>query len=196
MGFARTEERGATVIPIWLIDDLIASSKYGRGVKIEWARGGRPGADAERLLRAYGVRVWGRQISYKGDQPWGVRVRANQAGFADALMNAAGFPVLTPDRGKRRSMPYLPRRAWGVPAKPVGLAGTFVKWMGGEFSQATLDGWRAAAANNADRIAPEPEKTGKTPRKRSRGTDAPKKTVSRRGGPEKRGSYRGSYRRA
>ena len=44
------------------IDDAAAVARYGRGVRLTWERGhGFSGADVERLLRRYGVRVYARQ---------------------------------------------------------------------------------------------------------------------------------------
>lgn len=112
------------------IDELIANIKNGRGVKIEWSdTPTTSGADGENLLRAYGIKCWGRQITNdERTKPQGIRVGPKQAAYADALLRVAGFPVTSPHLGK--SFKVLPK-AWMKPAKPVGMRGQLVNLIGG-----------------------------------------------------------------
>ena len=119
-----------------MADDAIAVSRYGRGVKLTWERGqGFSGADVERLLRKYGVRVYARQYAESAGDEFGVTVTKGQARWAEHILRRAGVPLTSPliDESNRnvqagRGMP----REWrkGEPQKPVGLAGRLLDWLG------------------------------------------------------------------
>lgn len=110
----------------WLkwLDDAIASARHGSGTWITWdSNDSRSGADAERFLRSYGVRVIARQYSEKQTRDYGVKVKDAQAAWADALMRVDGWPVTSPSLGKTlRTLPP----AWGVPVAPVGFLGNIL----------------------------------------------------------------------
>ena len=108
-------------------DDLLCTLRYGRGVKLAWAKApGWSGARVEMLLRQYGVRVYRRQYAYREGDEYGVHVLPQQAQWAEYVLRKAGCPLTSPlvNEANRRVQPggAMPR-AWGVPAKPVGLAG-------------------------------------------------------------------------
>ena len=106
----------------WL-DDLLAVLRNGRGHRLEWYKSsGWAGGDVERVLRRYGIRVYCRDYGH-GKTTLGCRVRRRQAAWADYLLRTAGCPLASPPLSKPgRVMP----RAWGVPARPVGLAGWLI----------------------------------------------------------------------
>ena len=52
------------------------------------------GIDIEMILRRYGVRIWGREPSPRGDLA--LLVKSKQAGWAEYLLNRAGVPILSP----------------------------------------------------------------------------------------------------
>lgn len=118
------------------IDDAAAVARYGRGVRLTWERGhGFSGADVERLLRRYGVRVYARQYATKDGDDYGVTVTTGQGRWAENILRRAGVPLTSPliDESNRnvqagRGMP----REWrkDKPQKPVGLAGRLLDWLG------------------------------------------------------------------
>ena len=106
----------------WL-DDLLAVLRNGQGHRLEWYKSsGWAGGDVERVLRQYGIRVYCRDYGH-GRDTLGCRVRQQQAAWADYLLRTAGCPLTSRPLSKPgRVMP----RAWGVPARPVGLAGMII----------------------------------------------------------------------
>lgn len=110
--------------PVKWVDDLICSIANGPGERIEWI--GQSGADGEMLLRAYGVRVWGRTYDYGRETHYGVTVRRRQARWAAGLLAGHGFCVVRPAHVR----PICPRTAWGVDAPAQGLAGAIVGLFG------------------------------------------------------------------
>lgn len=111
--------------PIKWLDDLGAVLRYGPGVKIAWVFGPAwPGLAVESVLLRYGVRVLRRDYGH-GKQTAGVYVPKDQAAWADWLLRRAGCPVVSPALSavEAGAMPA----AWGVPARPVGLAGALVR---------------------------------------------------------------------
>lgn len=119
-----------------MVDDAAAVSRYGRGVRLTWTRGqGFSGADVERLLRRYGVRVFARQYATKAGDDFGVTVTRGQARWAEFVLRRAGVPLTSPlldesNRNVRAGRGMM--RAWreDKPQKPVGLAGRLLDWMG------------------------------------------------------------------
>lgn len=169
--------------PLWILDNIWAFSKFGQGVKIEWV--GSTGANVERFLRGYGVRVWGRQISYKVGEPWGVRVPANQAAYADALLRVKGYAVTSPHLGKKFNK--VPR-PWGVPAKPVGFVGVFVRNIGGDLDPANDEGWgNAPKVEKRGSVGFKMLRKGNTRREGSRPRKTPENGVTRARGAYRRG---------
>lgn len=113
--------------PVKWVDDLCAISQNGIGVKITWAAGTTwRGAEVERILRRYGIRVYARQYTTPGNgRDYGVTVRTQQADFADYLLRKAGVPVSSPQRTAPVAVGAMPV-ASGTPAKSVGFAGFVV----------------------------------------------------------------------
>ena len=107
----------------WL-DDLLAVLRNGQGHRLEWYKSsGWTGVNVERVLRRYGIRVYCRDYGH-GRDTLACRVRSRQAAWADYLLRTAGCPLASRPLSKPgRVMP----RAWGVPARPVGLAGRIVE---------------------------------------------------------------------
>ena len=112
--------------PLKWLDDFLAVLRWGPGVKITWAAvSGWPGGRVEKLLRGYGVRVYRRQYSINGSD-YGVHVLPQQAQWAEYLLRKAGCPLtsaLISEKNRRVQGGGAMPKAWGVPAKPVGLAG-------------------------------------------------------------------------
>ena len=109
----------------WL-DDLVALLANGRGHKLEWCKSsGWSGSRVERVLRRYGIRVYCRDYGH-GRDTLGCRVRSQQAAWADYLLRRAGCPLLSRPLSGTGAKPGPMPRAWGVPARPVGLAGRIV----------------------------------------------------------------------
>ena len=111
------------------IDDFLCLLRWGPGVKLTWVNvSGWPGGRVERILRQYGVRVYRRQYSVNGSD-YGLHVLPQQAMWAEYVLRKAGCPLTSPlvNEANRRVQPggAMPR-AWGVPARPVGLAGWIV----------------------------------------------------------------------
>jgi hypothetical protein len=103
--------------PILLIDELIATSMNGGGVRIGWYASAA--APAVRMLTAHGVKTWGYRMAYNPDRRW-CMVRRQQATWAASLLKGAGYAVID---GPLDAPPIQPRTTWGVPAKPQGFAG-------------------------------------------------------------------------
>ena len=121
--------------PLKIIDDMIASASQPSGHKITfWAAGDFSGMDAEKFLRGYGIRVWGRdyaEVQRDGnDAFYGLTVRKKQAKWAATLMLTAGYPVRTGDLGAK-AMTSLPRSSWDSVAPAVGLGGMVSEMIGG-----------------------------------------------------------------
>lgn len=102
--------------PILLIDELIATSMNGGGVRIGWYGGAA--AHAIKHLRDRGVRTWGYRMAYAPDRRW-CMVRRRQAEYAVGLLKGAGYAVFEGPF----SPPIVTRTTWGVPARPQGYAG-------------------------------------------------------------------------
>lgn len=102
--------------PILLIDELIATSANGGGVRIGWYADAA--APAIRLLTQHGIKTWGFRMATNPNRRW-CKVRHAQARWAVGLLKGAGYTVIDgPD-----SPPIQPRTTWGVPARPQGFAG-------------------------------------------------------------------------
>lgn len=113
--------------PVKWIDDILAIGQNGTGVKLTWLAGTAwRGAEVERILRRYGVRVYARQYTTPDNKrDYGVTVRAKQADWADYLLRKAGVPVSSPERNVVAVTGAMPQ-AKGTPAKPVGFGGLVV----------------------------------------------------------------------
>lgn len=120
-------------------DDAIAVSRYGRGVHFRWERGhGWSGADVETLLRQHGIRVYARRYATKDGDELGVTVTTAQARWAERVLRGEGVPLTSPlyDESNRHvQVGQRVRRKWadrrgGKGAKPVGLAGRLLDWLG------------------------------------------------------------------
>lgn len=105
--------------PLKWIDDTYTAIRNGRGVLITWDATSTTGAEVEALLRAYGVRVYGRRYPTRTNPVAGCHVRSKQAKFADGLLRGHGIAVLS----KPLSKPIKPLRQWGAPAPAQGLGG-------------------------------------------------------------------------
>ena len=103
--------------PILLIDELIATSANGGGVRIGWYADAA--APAVRMLTQHGVKTWGYRMAYDPDRRW-CMVRHAQARWAVSLLKGAGYAVID---GPLDAPPIAPRTTWGVPARPQGFAG-------------------------------------------------------------------------
>lgn len=55
---------------------------------------GHSGVSVEKLLRKYGVRIWGRRL--EGDRELSFLVKVKQAEWAEYVMCSAGVPLTTP----------------------------------------------------------------------------------------------------
>ena len=118
--------------PLKWLDDALCVLRWGPGVKLTWANvSGWPGGAVERILRQYGVRVYWRQYSING-RDYGVHVLPQQAAWAEYVLRKAGCPLTSPlvSEHNRSVQPggAMPK-AWGVPARPVGLAGRVVDFL-------------------------------------------------------------------
>lgn len=117
-------------------DDFLAVLRYGRGVKLTWAKApGWSGGRVEQLLRRYGVRVYGRQYAHKDGDEYGLIVSEQQARWAERVLRRAGCPLTGElvDESNRNVMPG-PVRAWSdtnpkATRKPVGLAGRVIDFL-------------------------------------------------------------------
>ena len=112
--------------PLKWIDDLLCGLRNGGGVKITW-QGGLDGAEAERMLRSHGVRVWGRTYAYGEGDHYGLTVRKQQAKWAASLLAGRGCAIMSGPAAK----PVRPAHTWGAPAPAQGLGGFIVDAMGG-----------------------------------------------------------------
>lgn len=112
--------------PLKWIDDIYTTSRNGRGTLITWDATINGGAEVERLLRTYGVRVYGRTYPTRKNPVSGCHVRDSQAKFADGLLRGHGIAVLS----KQLSKPIKPTRQWGAPAPAQGLGGMVGDVMG------------------------------------------------------------------
>ena len=118
-------------------DDAIAVSRYGRGVHFRWGHGWS-GADVETLLRQHGIRVYARRYATKDGDELGVTVTTAQARWAERVLRGEGVPLTSPlyDESNRHvQVGQRVRRKWadrrgGKGAKPVGLAGRLLDWLG------------------------------------------------------------------
>jgi len=120
--------------PVKWIDDAATSAANGEGVLLTWDSTVHTGAEVERLLRSYGVAVYGRKYPLSDDPTAGCHVRKAQAKYADGLLRGHGIAVLSP----QLSPPIRPRHRWGVDAKPQGFGGIVGDMMG------VMDGARPA----------------------------------------------------
>lgn len=119
------------------VDDLLCTLRYGRGVKLAWAKApGWSGARVEMLLRRYGVRVYRRQYAYREGDEYGVHVPVAQGRWAEYVLRRAGCPLTGPlvHESNRRVRPG-PVRAWAdanpkATRRPSGIAGRIVEWLG------------------------------------------------------------------
>lgn len=108
--------------PIHVADRWLAMLRWGRGVLFVVPT---PAAvvQAMKILRQYGIKTYGFEYTAEPRER-AFRVRAEQAVWAAYLLARAGVPVLSGPRVN--TAPGAMPRAWGVPAKPVGLFGTLV----------------------------------------------------------------------
>lgn len=106
------------------IDELVARAKYGRMHRFTFsATSGFNGYKVEKLLRRYGVRIWGRKVIDGSMRSFLVRER--QAVWAEYVMCRAGVALAGelldprnaeyPDRHPDSSMPE-PWTEKGIPA--------------------------------------------------------------------------------
>ena len=117
----------ADIDPLKWIDDALALLTNGPGHKLERDQSsGWAGGRVERILREYGVRVYRRDYGH-GRDTLGCHVRKRQAAWADYLLRRAGCPLLSRPLSGTGAKPGPMPRAWGVPARPVGLAGWIVE---------------------------------------------------------------------
>lgn len=117
----------ADIDPLKWIDDALALLTNGPGHKLEWYKSsGWAGGRVERILREYGVRVYRRDYGH-GRDTLGCHVRKRQAAWADYLLRRAGCPLVSPALA-RTGAGAMPA-AWGVPAKPAGVAGWIVQML-------------------------------------------------------------------
>lgn len=121
--------------PVKWIDDAVTMSANGDSVLLLWNSNAHTGAQVERLLRSYGVAVYGRRYPTSDDPVAGCHVRKAQAKFADGLLRGHGVVVLSP----QLSPPIRPRWRWGVDAKPQGFGGVV-----GDLLFGVMDGQRPA----------------------------------------------------
>jgi hypothetical protein len=111
--------------PLHILDRWLAMFRLGRGVRFVV-----PTATAVvqtmKILRQYGIKTYG--FEYTADpSERAFRVRREQAQWAAYLLARADVPVL---RGPQvTAKPGPMPRAWGVPAKPVGLLGHVVDFL-------------------------------------------------------------------
>lgn len=74
------------------LDGLIGKWLHGPMQRFTFARGaGFTGADVERLLRQYGIRLWGREI--EDDTEIAFLVKQTQAVWAEYILCRAGVPL-------------------------------------------------------------------------------------------------------
>ena len=94
-------------------------------------RFGLAGGRVEKILRQYGIRAYRRQYSINGSD-YGVHVLPQQSAWAEYVLRKAGCPLTSPliSESNRHVQPggAMPK-AWGVPAKSVGLAGRVVDFL-------------------------------------------------------------------
>lgn len=118
--------------PVKWLDDFLCLLRYGPGVKLTWTNvGGWPGGRVEQILRQYGIRVYRRQYSFHGSD-YGLHVFPQQAAWAEYLLRKAGCPLTSPlisEANRRVQAGSTMPKAWGVPAKPVGLAGRVLDFL-------------------------------------------------------------------
>ena len=110
------------------LDNWRAVRRYGPGVVLRWR--GMAGGDVVRLLRAYGVTTYAPGMPAKNERS--IRVPASQARWAEYVCKRAGVPLVGPTIDASNAGvtvgPMPP--AWGVAAKPVGLAGRIFAALG------------------------------------------------------------------
>lgn len=110
----------------WL-DDLFCTMRNGRGTLItfqtdsSWAP-----VDVEKLLRRFGVKVYGRRYADKEGHA-GLTVRNAQARYADGLLRGRNVNVTS----RVLSKPIRPSRDWGAPATPQGVTGALLEVLDG-----------------------------------------------------------------
>jgi len=112
--------------PLKMIDDMIASATQPGGHKITWFWStGHSGAEIEKFLRSYGVRVWRRQYEERnGDVSiYGLTVRKSQAKWACTLLLTYNVAIRSGRVKGARAMASLPRTSWNSIAPAVGLGG-------------------------------------------------------------------------
>jgi hypothetical protein len=106
------------------IDELIARAQFGKMHRFTfYMTSGFNGFQVEKLLRQYGVRIWGRKIVEDSQRSFIVRKR--QAVWAEYVMCRAGVPLVGelldprnaqyPDRHPESSLP-TPWTEKGIPA--------------------------------------------------------------------------------
>jgi hypothetical protein len=91
---------------------------------------GHSGIQVERILRRYGIRVWGREVTVTGDI--GFLVKKRQAVWAEYLLLRAGVPLTVPlieeqnrEYASRHTDSQMPT-PWSVKGLPLsGLMDTF-----------------------------------------------------------------------
>lgn len=119
--------------PLKWTDDAVAILRNGWGRKIEWYKAsGWTGAKVEGILRRYGISVYARDYGH-GKMTKGLRVRRQQAAWADYVLRKAGCPLASPPLSN--AQPGDLPKEWGVPARPIGVAGRIGEifmWLGGE----------------------------------------------------------------
>lgn len=117
------------------LDGLIGRALHGPMCLFTFASGqGFTGADVEKLMRQYGIRIWGRQLDL--DDELGFLVKRSQAVWAEYLLCRAGVPLtckLLDNRNEawasgydRRNMPE-PWQQRGI--GPTSLVDHAVDWL-------------------------------------------------------------------
>lgn len=81
--------------PVNVIEGMLAGSMHGPMHEFRFSRGGGfTGIQAERLMRQYGIRVFGRLTN--NPEQVGFKVKQSQAIWAEYLLLRAGVPLVTP----------------------------------------------------------------------------------------------------
>jgi len=78
---------------------------------------GFTGIEVEKLLRQYGIRVWGRMIASEQEQELAFHVKQRQAVWAEYLLCRAGVPLTSPLLDQRNAR-YRARHAPGAMPTP------------------------------------------------------------------------------
>jgi len=77
------------------LDGLLGEVRHGNMHRFRFStEHGHSGIQVERLLRRYGIRVWGREVTVTGEI--GFLVKRRQAVWAEYLLLRAGVPLTVP----------------------------------------------------------------------------------------------------